>query len=195
LPAVFIIGGAIVIALIIAVVATRGSGDGPSTPQTAAVTITGALPAFSGNADPAVGMAAPTLEGRNFDGTAVAIRNDGRPKLVVFLAHWCPHCQAEVPMIVSWLDDNGKPADVDLYAVSTSVSRDRPNYPPSEWLAEANWPIPTIADTSDSRAATAYGLTGFPYFVAIDANGNVKHRVSGELTTAQLSQLIAIAQQ
>ena len=32
----------------------------------------------------------------SFDGTPVEIAPDGKAKLVVFLAHWCPHCRAEV---------------------------------------------------------------------------------------------------
>jgi hypothetical protein len=85
------------------------------------------------------------------------------------------------------------PDGVDLYAVSTSVSRDRPNYPPSEWLESVNWRIPTIADTSDSRAAFAYGVNAFPFFVAIDEQGNVKQRVTGELDPSQLAQLVESA--
>ena len=46
-------------------------------------------------------------------GCAVSIEADGRPKIVVFLAHWCPHCQAEVPRLVDWFGENGVPDDVD----------------------------------------------------------------------------------
>ena len=31
----------------------------------------------------------------HFDGADVAIANDGRAKLILFLAHWCPHCQEQ----------------------------------------------------------------------------------------------------
>ena len=50
-----------------------------------------------------------------------------------------------------------------------------------------------MADSDDGAAATAYGLTSFPYFVAVDGEGNVVARVSGELSTAQLDQLVTLA--
>ena len=36
-------------------------------------------------------------------------------------------------------------------------------------------------DSDDSTAARAFGLQSFPYWVAIDADGTVALRVSGEL--------------
>lgn len=38
--------------------------------------------------DSAAGQPAPEVRGTSFDGTAVAITNDGRTKALVFLAHW-----------------------------------------------------------------------------------------------------------
>jgi thiol-disulfide isomerase/thioredoxin len=143
-----------------------------------------------GGTDPAVGQAAPAVTGSTFDGGSVSIGDDGRAKLVMFLAHWCPHCRAEVPVITDWLESAGMPEDVDLYAVSTGVSSDAPNYPPSQWLEDENWPVTTIADDADSSVATAFGLRSYPYFVAIDANGDVVARASGELTVEQLETML-----
>ena len=162
--------------------------------QVQPVEISGAaLPPYAAQgADAAVGTAAPEVRGTGFDGEPVAIARDGRPKLVAFLAHWCPHCQAEVPVVVDWLDGD-PPAGVDLVGVSTSVDEARPNYPPSAWLAREGWAFPTIADSEGSEAAQAYGLTGFPYFVAVDGDGNVAARASGEQTVAQLEALVEAA--
>ena len=75
---------------------SAGAGGAVKTP-----TISGdPLPQFENpNSDPAVGLAAPEVSGTDFTGRATAIKADGRPKVVIFLAHWCPHCQAEVPLI------------------------------------------------------------------------------------------------
>ena len=77
--------------------------------QVQPVTVNGnPLPEFPGNgsADPAVGLAAPVLEGRSFDGSKVTIGGKtGQPTLVMFMAHWCPHCQREVPLVVQWRAD------------------------------------------------------------------------------------------
>ena len=73
------------------------------------ITVTGdLLPAFEGDTatDAGAGLAAPILEGESFDGTAVVVE-PGSPTLLVFLAHWCPHCQAEVPDLVEWAESLG----------------------------------------------------------------------------------------
>jgi thiol-disulfide isomerase/thioredoxin len=149
------------------------------------------LPAYApGATDPAVGQPAPLVEGASFDGTPVAIKADGRPKLVLFIAHWCPHCQREVPVVQDWLDAKGLPARVDLVSVATGIDPTLPNYPPDAWLAREGWTPPVIVD-GDRQIATAYGLTAFPYWVAIGADGNVAGRLTGELTPDQLDELVA----
>jgi thiol-disulfide isomerase/thioredoxin len=189
-----VVGGAIAIAAIgaIAISATGDTAD--AGPQTRPVEIAGsALPEYTGGDDTALGTTAPELRGASFDGTPVSITADGRAKVVTFIAHWCPHCQAEVPRITEWLADSGMPTDVDLYAVATGTSSDLPNYPPSEWLDGESWPITTMADDADSRAAGAFGLSSYPYFVVLDGDGTVLARTSGELTEEQFRALLATA--
>ena len=110
--------------------------------------------------------------------------------MIVFLAHWCPHCQAEVPRVTEWLGERTLPASVDLISVSTSVSPEQPNFPPSSWLSREGWPLPVIAD--DGTAAQAYGLASFPYWVFVDAEGLVLQRIGGELTTDTLDRAVEI---
>jgi cytochrome c biogenesis protein CcmG/thiol:disulfide interchange protein DsbE len=162
------------------------SGDGSAEPV-----ITGAaLPEFpSSGADPAVGLPAPAVRGADFAGKQVAIANDGRPKVIVFLAHWCPHCQREVPVIQAWVNAGGVPSGVDLVAVATSIDPSRPNYPPEAWLAREGWTVPTIADPTNSVAG-AYGLPAFPYWVFVGPDGNVRARTVGELTVDTLKTVI-----
>ena len=80
------------IALAVALLAA-GCGEGPAEPdveQERPVEVTGSvLPQLpSAGEDPAVGMAMPELSGASFDGTEISITNDGRPKVLLFLAHW-----------------------------------------------------------------------------------------------------------
>ena len=141
--------------------------------------------------DPAVGQTPPTLTGRSFGGDRVVIDpSDGTAKVVVFLAHWCPHCQAEVPVLQQWVDDGNLPEDVELFAVSTAVTQDRPNYPPSEWLEREGWTSPVLLDDPDQRASSAWGLQSFPYLVFVDAEGNVARRASGELPAEEFAALV-----
>jgi hypothetical protein len=187
------IGAILLIALIAIIASSVGGGNEPvdvgdGVEQTRPVVVEGgALAPYEprGSADPALGRPAPELEGASFDGDPVTIRNDGTPKVLVFLSHSCPHCRAEVPVLVDWIEDHGMPDDVDLYGISTNASPDLPNYPPSAWLADERWTAPTIADDADGSAGAAFGLTAFPYFVAVDGAGTVAARITGELSIDQ----------
>jgi len=203
-----------VVVAVIAIVAIAMRGGGSSNPGGAAsksggtvvpggnlaygsIDVKGtALPQYSGTgSDPGVGQTAPDVVGQQFDNSRIAITNDGKPKVVMFVAHWCPHCQAEVPRIQKWLDDNGMPSDVELYTVATATDSSKPNYSPAAWLRRAGWSVPTMVDDKKSDAATAYGLASYPYFVAVGANGKVVQRGSGELTTDQWVALLDAARQ
>ena len=45
----------------------------------------------------------------------------------------------------------------------------------------------------DGSVADAYGLSAFPYWVAVDRKGKVVMRATGELAPAQLDGLVAAA--
>src|SRR5699024_5507678 len=106
--------------------------------------------------------AAPTVSGSAFDGSSVKIAADGRPKVVIFLAHWCPHCQAEVPVVQAWINAKGMPDGVDLVTVATGIDPKAPNYPPDAWLAREGWTVPVIVDSTNT-VAQAYGLSAYPF--------------------------------
>lgn len=154
------------------------------------------LPQFpASGADKAVGVPFPELTGvKVTDSSPLAITNDGRPKVLIYIAHWCPHCQKEVPLLTAYFAGKGMPQGVDLYAVSTGVAKDRGNFPPADWLIKEQFPVPTLADDAKNTAFTAAGLTSFPSFVAVGADGTVKLRASGELTVDQFEQVLAAAQ-
>lgn len=153
------------------------------------------LPRFeAGQPDAAIGVSIPRLSGKSLTGDDMVIEADGTAKVIVFLAHWCPACQAEVPRIVDHLESTPMPDDVELVAVSTSVQSDAPNYPPSRWLEREGWTAPTLADSESGVAAAYYGLSSFPYFVVADADGTVVGRMAGQVSTEQFDQLVALAQ-
>jgi thiol-disulfide isomerase/thioredoxin len=191
-------------AAIIAVLSSRGGDDdeaaGGDSPAgaivTGEVTVEGTpLPQVEDlDDDPAVGAPFPALEGQDlFTGAPLAIPADGTPKVVMYLAHWCPHCQAEVPRIVEWLQENGQPEGVDLYGVSTGVAQSRGNYPPAAWLSGEGWDLPTLADSPDGAAASAAGLSSYPFFVVVGADGDVVARDAGELEMSRFEELIELA--
>ncbi len=74
-------------------------------------------------------MTVPTLTGQSlFDGSAMNIAPTGKPMVVVYLAHWCPHCQAEVPRLVE-LGKAGKLDGIDVYGVAAAGQDDAPELP------------------------------------------------------------------
>ena len=138
--------------------------------------------------DPAIGQLAPTLVGKRFDGKRVAIGGPGGPRIIVFLSHSCPHCQAEVPVIVE-LADAGVFDGVEVETVTTNTSERLPNYPPSKWLKREDWPFPTVLlDDAKLRAFFGSGGQAFPYFVMLDAAGVVAARAEGELSKASIKE-------
>ena len=196
--------GVVAIVLVAVAVALLASGDaeereqssdGPQVsdgniegePQVSDVNIEGEpLAPFDGQEpDPAMETLAPAFAATAFDGVEVSVLpGDGTAKVIGFFAHWCPHCQRELPRIANWLAANQLPAGVEVIAVSTAVDSGRPNYPPSAWFEEEQWPAVVVRDSESNEIGEAYGLRGFPYIVAVDADGRVVARVSGELTDA-----------
>lgn len=172
--------------------APAGETTGPTTSGgVVPPTITGeALPAFQTPiGDPAIGRPAPVVEGADFDGQPTAIADDGRPKVVLFLAHWCSHCQDEVPVIQAWVDAGGVPEGVDVISVVTAIDPGQPNHPPDAWLAREGWTVPVIVDP-DNAVATAYGLAAFPFWAFIGPDGTIQARAAGELDPQQLEAVI-----
>jgi thiol-disulfide isomerase/thioredoxin len=186
----------VAIAAIVAVVAARGDepdatdGDSATTSpspdepvgELRPVAVEGSVlpPLEDPNNDSAVGLTAPVLVGESFDGSAVTTASDGGPVMVVVVAHWCPHCNNEIPRLLE-LEDAGRfPDDLKIVGVSTGVRADRPNFPPSEWIVETGWQWPVIADDADFVGAEAFGVTAFPFVTVVDAEGTVRARWTGE---------------
>lgn len=191
----------VAVAILVAVLTTAsGGGDSGaySVSVSKSVRVTGqelaAAPKQSGladpSSDPAVGSVIPTVDATSMGGEDVTL-SPGRPTVVVFVAHWCGHCQKEVPLLVEWTDAGAVPAEVDFVAVSSRVDKNANNFPPTKWLSREGWQGMVIADDAASSVLGAFGGSGFPYFVAVDGDGKVVQRASGELTRAQFVELIA----
>lgn len=152
------------------------------------------VPLDDPNNDPAVGVVAPIITGQSFDGTDITIggETDG-PTMLVFLAHWCPHCNDEIPELVELRDAGTLPENLNIIGISTAVVDDRENYPPSEWIVDSDWTWPVLADTEDAEAFQAYGGTGFPYTVMLFPDGSVNARKSGNESAERILEWIESA--
>jgi cytochrome c biogenesis protein CcmG, thiol:disulfide interchange protein DsbE len=193
----WILGGVVGLGLIVAL-AISIAGEEPVDENSGFgdPTVTGGpLPVYAaGEEDVSVGLTAPTVEGADWEGNPVTIEPDGTPKIVIFLAHWCPHCQAEVPIIQEWINDGNLPDTVEIVSVATGTDRLRPNWPPQDWLEEEGWTPPVIMDDEITTVAVNYGMSSTPMFVVLDGDNNNLGRISGQLPTDALDQLVQIAE-
>jgi thiol-disulfide isomerase/thioredoxin len=153
-------------------------------------------PLGDGNGDPAsdssIGKTAPTLNGYTFAGKPVTIAPgaNSQPLMLVFLAHWCPHCNREVPRLIQWKETGLIPDGLRVIGVTTASRNDQANWPPSDWIEEMKWPFEVIADSELADAANAYGVDGFPFIAMVNAEGKIVGRHSGELELADLDVFV-----
>jgi len=192
-----VIGGVVVVAIlaILAVFLSQPSTAEVSEPAAQPLAIEGsALPELPAEGtDPAVGVTIPTISGIGLDGQALSIGPEDGAQVIVAVAHWCPHCQAEVPELTGWLADNPLPEGVRLVTLSTGIDPARPNYPPSAWLEREGWPAPVLTDDAESSGLAALGLNAFPGFVFVNADGTVASRTIGGGAAALAQGIAAIA--
>lgn len=151
------------------------------------------LPQFAdGTPDTAIGTTAPVIVGADYTGSPVTVdaATDG-PTMVLVVAHWCPHCNAELPKINQLRDDGRIPDGVNVVAVSSGLDPDRSNFPPDRWLVDMDWTLPVVADGLDGSgsfiASAAYGTAGVPFGVLIDGDGVVTERWAGERSIDELA--------
>jgi thiol-disulfide isomerase/thioredoxin len=182
----------VVVAAAVAVVVVAFSSPPGVAEPAARVTISGnALPVLSDPAaDPAIGQSLPTLVGVGLDGEAIRIGPEDGPMAIVVMAHWCPHCQNELPGIAQLLAQGGVLEGVDVVGLSTAIDPVRPNYPPSAWFEREGWTQPTLIDDAGSSALAALGLSTFPGFVFVDGDGTVALRVTGEIGADRFAEIL-----
>ena len=190
----FIIAGAVVLVLGLAIaigVTLSSEPVAAGIPEGEINVVGDSLPQYAGENDDnvALGLAAPTFSAPDQNSEIFQLEKNGNSKALLFLAHWCPHCQREVPIVQRFIDSNGVPPGIDVIAVATSIDRGRDNYPPQEWLQREGWSETQIYDL-DREIGEAYGLNAFPYWVFLDKDLNVLARRTGNLPEDMVGALL-----
>jgi thiol-disulfide isomerase/thioredoxin len=108
----------------------------------------------------------------------------GWPTFIDFFGTWCPPCEAQMPDLVEVHDRVGNESlfiSVTTEDVGGGVSEQHV----VDWWDEhdGNW---TVGIDSNAELATEYNLSGFPYAVAIDADGTVQWSEPGRKTADEL---------
>ena len=157
----------------------------------------GALPEFNRTSkDLAIAAFAPIPTGSDLNGNPITMTTrvgleERKASVIVFLAHWCSHCQREVPMIQNWINKNGSSDNINLFSVTTYIDKNKPNYPPNDWLIREKWSSPVIFDNEENIIAEHFGLSAFPYWVFLNSDGTVNMRHSGSLGEDKFNQIMS----
>jgi cytochrome c biogenesis protein CcmG, thiol:disulfide interchange protein DsbE len=158
----------------------------------AAVSVRGeALPVLQeGTADTALGRAMPEITGTDYAGNTLAITADGQPKLIVAVAHWCPYCNQEVPILNDWYAA-GIPEGLEVFALSVYADSGRANFPPGTWVEDVAFALPLIADDEARTLVQTLGIPAVPFWVAVLPDGRVALRATGQLDADAIDQIVA----
>ena len=138
----------------------------------------------------------PSAE-KNFFGGEINVEGDSLPSLSLDFNRDCAlfenfnYCQQEVKTIQKWINENGNPDPIKIYAVLTSINSSQPNYPPDKWLESENWSLPTFIDNDQDGVAKHFGIRGFPFWVIVDHHGKIITRLSGSYTEEQFEIILA----
>lgn len=164
----------------------------PADAYGAAVTVTGsALPMLGSTAtDAAVGLPVPEISGTDFAGSALTIAANGKAKLIVALAHWCPYCNEEAPILIDWYAA-GVPESVEVISLHVYSNPAKANFPPADWVADIDWNLPLIADDAANTLVATLGIPAVPFWLLVAADGTVMERATGQVDAATLDRIVA----
>ncbi len=173
-----------------ALVAPAASGasaaDAPAEPA-------GVLPPFEqGQPDAALGVVLGEVTGTEYyTGEEMTFDpSDGVSRAWLIWAHWCPHCQREMPAVTDWYGENADAyPNVELVSITSAIDPSRGN-PLEPYLDELQTPFPVLVD-DDSRLADQFGLNAFPFWVFTSPDGTTVLRVAGYLEIDQVAEIFA----
>ncbi len=197
---VLILVGVAVVAFVgvVAVLSAGEVSDIPSLEDVAGPVIVEGTPVSvpypDDGADPALGLPSPVITALDYDDREVVIGAPGQAQVLVFLAHWCPVCDQELPTLRDVVSAGGVPDSVDLVFVTTGLDPGRPNWPPTRWLADAGLSgVTTVRDDLGDPLMRSFGLRAYPAWAVIDAEGTLVARRQGLLPAVGVAQLLDLA--
>ncbi len=129
---------------------------------------------------PEPGSPAPDFTLQTLDGETITLSDlRGQPVVINFWATWCPPCRAEIPALDAVYRAQG--GDVVILGVDVQESPATV----AAFAAEYDMSYPVPLDP-DAEVARLYRVRAFPTTVFVDADGVVRHVVTGALNEALL---------
>ena len=107
----------------------------------------------------------------------------GKPIVLNFWASWCHYCKEEMPDFDAASKNN---PDVAFLMVNVTDGRSETLDSAQKYIRDGGYSFPVYYDTA-LEAASAYGASGLPMTVFIDADGNLVTYAVGMLTADNLA--------
>jgi len=155
----------------------------------------GSLPMFESSRNDAAVLAEMTLATitgpEYYSGSEVTYApEDGKARVWMIWAHWCPYCQAELPEIESWWPENSaRFPNVELVTISSAIDNSRSN-PLTPYLDTEQFSFPVVVDESGA-ISQKFGTSAFPFWVVTDGEGRVVLRIAGAIDIATLEEIFS----
>ncbi len=126
-----------------------------------------------------VGNLAPDFQLNNLEGKPVSLRDfRGKPVVINFWATWCPHCQAERPMIQQISEEwQGK----DLVLLTVDIIGSQPTETPAnlaDFMQKNSYTFPVLLDIN-REVTKSYGIKFTPTYFLIDREGIIREIRTG----------------
>ena len=103
-------------------------------------------------------------------------------------AHWCPHCQNELPELSAFWDEARPTTPTSRSSRSASSIDPTRGNPLEAYLDDSGFTFPVLVDP-DNSLATTMGTTAFPFWVVTGPDGRVLLRRPGALGLDQMAGL------
>ena len=127
----------------------------------------------------------PAIKAAGFDKPGLSSGDlTGKVQLVNVFASWCGPCRVEHPFLMRMARDG--------VVVQGLNYKDNPE-DATRFLAELGDPYERVGADRNGRAGIEWGVYGVPETFVIDADGNIRHKHVGPITTnAQVEELMTI---
>ncbi|MGH2631439.1 MAG: TlpA family protein disulfide reductase [Actinomycetota bacterium] len=174
--------GALVLVAIVAAMLLSGGGDDPSGFTGASAPDEVSIDRAPGS-QLAVGEQVPAFSAPGLDGGTVSWDDHrGTPTVLIVWASWCPHCQAEFPVLVPAVQERD---GVDVVSVTTAIGQN-PGPTPPEFLADEGLTLRTAVDDEGGTLLQGLGVSSFPTVYYVGADGSVVNATVGETSPADI---------
>lgn len=176
------VGALVLFAIVAAMLLGGGGGDGDGgfTGPSAAGDVSIDRPT---GPQLAAGEQVPAFSAPGLDGSTISWDDHrGTPTVLIVWASWCPHCQAELPVLVPAAQSR---EGIDVVSVTTAIGQN-PGPTPPAFLADEGLTLTTAVDDAAGTLMRGLGVSSFPTVYYVGPDGAVVSAAVGETSEADI---------